>query len=171
VIGVLYMKNMNPGPTIFINNPQYIYAVFIIFILANLVMLPLGWAAIKGAKTILRIPREILMPCILMFCIVGAFAINNSAFGVTVMLIFGVLGFLMEENGIPVAPCILGIVLGSMLEENFVTSMIKSDGSFLAFFERPIAGVLGIATILVWIAPVLMTAFRSHRAKLRGAAE
>jgi putative tricarboxylic transport membrane protein len=171
VIGVLYMKNMNPGPTIFINNPQYIYAVFIIFILANLVMLPLGWAAIKGAKTILRIPREILMPCILMFCIVGAFAINNSAFGVTVMLIFGVLGFLMEENDIPVAPCILGIVLGSMLEENFVTSMIKSDGSFLAFFERPIAGVLGIATILVWIAPVLMAAFRSHRTKFRGAAE
>jgi TctA family transporter len=171
VIGVLYLKNMNPGPTIFMNNPEYIYAVFIIFILANLVMLPLGWAAIKGAKTILRIPREILMPCILMFCIVGAFAINNSAFGVTVMLVFGVLGFLMEENRIPVAPCILGIVLGPMLEENFVTSMIKSDGSFLAFFERPIAGGLGIATLLVWIAPLLMTAFRSKGARLGGAAE
>ncbi len=171
VIGVLYLKNMNPGPTIFMNNPEYIYAVFIIFILANLVMLPLGWAAIKGAKTILRIPREILMPCILMFCIVGAFAINNSAFGVTVMLVFGVLGFLMEENRIPVAPCILGIVLGPMVEENFVTSMIKSDGSFLAFFERPIAGALGIATLLVWIAPLLMKAFRSKGARLGGAAE
>jgi TctA family transporter len=87
---------------------------------------------------------------------VGAFAINNSVFGVAVMLAFGVLGFFMEENGIPVAPCILGIVLGPMLEENFVTSMIKSDGSFLAFFERPIAGGLGAATLLVWLLPVLM---------------
>jgi putative tricarboxylic transport membrane protein len=156
VIGVLYLKNMNPGPTIFMNNPQYIYAVFIIFVLANIVMVPLGWAAIKAAKTILRLPREILMPCILMFCIVGAFAINNSVFGVIVMLVFGVLGFLMEENEIPVAPCILGIVLGSMLEENFVTSMIKSNGSFAAFFERPIAGALGVATILVWALPLIL---------------
>jgi putative tricarboxylic transport membrane protein len=166
VIGVLYLKNMNPGPTIFIQNPQYIYAVFIIFILANLVMIPLGWAAIKGAGTILRIPREILMPCILMFCIVGAFAVNNSTFGVVVMLIFGVLGFVMEENGIPVAPCILGIVLGPMLEESFVTSMIKSDGSFLAFFERPISGFLGIVTIAVWLLPAifwLRDAFRTKR--------
>jgi TctA family transporter len=168
VIGVLYLKNMNPGPTIFLNNPQYIYAVFIIFILANLVMLPLGWAAIKGARTILRIPREILMPCILMFCIVGAFAINNSAFGVAVMLVFGVLGFLMEENDIPVAPCILGIVLGPMLEENFVTSMIKSDGSYLAFFERPISGVLGIATLLVWLSPLLLMVLRSRKTAIAG---
>jgi putative tricarboxylic transport membrane protein len=165
VIGVLYLKNLNPGPTIFINNPQYIYAVFIIFILANIVMVPLGWAAIKGAKQILRIPRNILMPCILMFCIVGAFAINNSVFGVVIMLAFGVLGFIMEENDIPVAPCILGIVLGPMLEENFVTSMIKSDGSFVAFFERPIAGALGIATALVWIVPVL---WRFAALRLRG---
>jgi TctA family transporter len=102
------------------------------------------------------------MPCILMFCIVGAFAINNSIFGVAVMLCFGVLGFLMEENGIPVAPCILGIVLGPMLEEHFVTSMIKSDGSFLAFFERPIAGTLGVATVLVWVLPALLMRRRSR---------
>ena len=163
VIGVLYLKNMNPGPTIFINNPQYIYAVFIIFILANLVMIPFGWAAIKAAKQILLIPRHILMPCILMFCIVGAFAINNSVFGVTVMLIFGVLGFIMEENGIPVAPCILGIVLGPMVEENFVTSMIKSDGSFLAFFERPISAGLGALAILVWLSPLIVWLWRRSK--------
>jgi TctA family transporter len=169
VIGVLYLKNMNPGPTIFLNNPEYIYAVFIIFILANIIMLPLGWAAMKGAGYVLRIPRTILMPCILMFCIVGAFAINNSVFGIVVMLAFGILGFIMEENDIPVAPCILGIVLGRTVEENFVTSMIKSDGSFAGFFERPIAGVLGAATILVWFLPLLMMLWsrrggRPHRA-------
>lgn len=160
VIGVLYMKNMNPGPTMFINNPQYIYAVFIIFILANLLMIPFGWAAIKGAKQILRVPRKILMPCILMFCVVGAFAVNNSVYGVVLMLAFGVLGFLMEENGIPVAPAILGIVLGSMVEENFVTSMIKADGQLTAFFERPIAAGLGLLTVLVWLSPLLLMAWR-----------
>jgi TctA family transporter len=163
VIGVLYLKNMNPGPTLFIENPQNIYAVFLIFILANLVMIPLGWAAIRGARVILRIPREVLMPCILMFCVVGAFAINNTAFGIAVMLFFGVLGFFMEENGIPVAPCILGLVLGPMLEENFVTSMIKADGSFLGFFERPIAGALGAATLLVWIVPLALALRRGSR--------
>jgi TctA family transporter len=170
VIGVLYLKNMNPGPTIFLNNPEYIYAVFIIFILANLVMLPLGWAAMKGAGYVLRIPRRILMPCILMFCIVGAFAINNSVFGIVVMLTFGILGFIMEENDIPVAPCILGIVLGRMLEENFVTSMIKSNGSFAGFFDRPIAGVLGVATILVWFLPLLMMLWSRRRGRPRAAA-
>jgi len=85
-----------------------------------------------------------------MFCIVGAFAITNSPFAVAIMLVFGMLGFLMEENGFPVAPVILGIVLGPMLEQSFVTSMIKSDGSFLAFFARPIAGALGVVTLLVW---------------------
>src|SRR5512144_2883665 len=73
VIGVLYIKGMNPGPTIFIENPANIYAVFIVFFLANLLMIPFGWAAIKAAKRILDIPRPILMPVILLFCVVGAF--------------------------------------------------------------------------------------------------
>ena len=70
------------------------------------------------------------------------------------MLAFGVLGFLMEENGFPVAPAILGIVLGPMLEGNFFNSMIKANGNFIAFFERPIAGVLGVVTIGIWIAMI-----------------
>ena len=61
------------------------------------------------------------------------------------MLVFGIVGYLMEENGFPVAPAILGMVLGAMLEENFISSMIKADGRLLAFFERPIAGGLGVA--------------------------
>jgi TctA family transporter len=66
------------------------------------------------------------------------------------MLVFGVLGFFMEENGLPVAPAILGIVLGPMLENNFFNSMIKADGAVWPFFERPIAGALGVATLAVW---------------------
>jgi putative tricarboxylic transport membrane protein len=152
-IGVLYLKGMNPGPTLFVNNPQNIYAVFIVFILAQLLMLPLGWMAIKVAKRILRIPASVLMPLILLFCVVGSFAINNSLFGVVVMLVAGVIGFLMERWGFPVAPTILGVVLGTMLEEHFFSSLIKADGNFLVFFERPIAGTLGALTLLIWLWP------------------
>ena len=154
-IGVLYLKDMNPGPTLFVNNPQNIYAVFIVFMLAQLLMLPLGWGAIKVAKQILRIPATLLMPLILLFCIVGSFAMNNSLFGVVVMLAAGVAGFFMERWGFPVAPTILGVVLGTMVEEQFFASLIKADGNFLAFFERPIAGTLGGLCLLIWLWPLL----------------
>jgi TctA family transporter len=162
VIGVLYMKGMNPGPTVFLQNPQFIYAVFIIFVIANLLMLPLGWAAIKGAGKLLRAPRRILLPVILLFCIVGSFAITNSPYGILVMLIFGIVGWLMEENGIPVAPLVLGIVLGELLEQSFLTSMMKADGDPSAFFTRPIAGTLGVVTLAVW-AVIAWRAIRESR--------
>ena len=154
VIGVLYIKGLNPGPTIFMEKAPEMYAIFIVFILANLLMIPLGVAAIKGASRLLRAPREVLMPVILLFCVVGSFAINNSLFGVVLMLAFGIAAFIMEENGFPVAPAILGMVLGSMLEEHFISSMIKSDGRLLAFFERPIAGGLGALTMAVSAWPI-----------------
>ena len=155
VIGVLYMKNMNPGPTLFTTNPQNIYAVFLLFILANIIMIPLGILCIKVAKRILRVPREILMPLILLFCIVGTFAINNSLFEVGIMLVAGILAYILEANRFPIAPAILGVVLGGMLEENFITSMIKSNGDLGAFFARPIALCLAVLCILVWSWPLI----------------
>ena len=163
VIGVLYMKNLNPGPTLFMDNAPTVYAVFLLFILANLLMLPFGWAAIKSFKQILRMPRKALLPCILVFCILGAFAINNSVVGVAMMLGFGVLAWFMEENGIPVAPAILGMVLGTLLEEHFVTSMIKSEGHVSAFFERPIAGTLGVLMIALVVVPPLLRLLNRRR--------
>jgi TctA family transporter len=151
VIGVLFMKNMNPGPSMFIENAHIMYSVFIIFIIANLLMLPLGWAAIKASRHILSVPRNILVPLILLMCIVGSFAITNSVNAVVIMLVGGLLGWLMEENGFPVAPVILGLVLGEMLESNFMTSMIKADGSLMGFFSRPIAATLGVMTIVTWV--------------------
>jgi TctA family transporter len=165
VIGVLYMKNLNPGPTLFLNNAPSVYAVFLLFILANLLLLPLGWAAIKSFKQILRMPRRALLPCILVFCILGAFAINNSVIGIAMMLGFGVLAWLMEENGFPVAPAILGMVLGTLLEEHFVTSMIKAEGRVSAFFERPIAGTLGVLMIGLIVLPAVLRLLRYRRAR------
>jgi TctA family transporter len=164
VIGVLYMKNMNPGPTLFTTNPQNIYAVFLLFIVANIIMIPLGILCIKVAKRILRVPRNILMPLILLFCIVGTFAINNSIFEVTVMLVAGLVAYVLEANRFPIAPAILGVVLGGMLEENFITSMIKSNGDLGAFFARPIALGLAAVTMLVWFVPGVMKLVRGRRA-------
>ena len=159
-IGVLYMKNMNPGPMLFVENPQNIYAVFIVFILAQLLMLPLGWMAILAAKRILRVPAALLMPLILLFCIVGSFAINNTLFGVVIMGVAGVLAFFMERWGFPVAPTILGVVLGTMLEEHFFSSLVKADGQLWPFFERPIAGVLGALVLLIWCWPLVRRGLR-----------
>ena len=168
VIGVLYIKGLNPGPSIFMSNSASIYAIFMVFILANLLLLPLGIAAIKGAKQLLRVPREVLMPVILLFCVVGSFAINNSVFGVVLMLVFGLSAYLMEDNGFPVAPAILGMVLGAMLEEHFIRAMIRADGSFLAFFERPIAGSLGILALVVACVPLIRWILRSRMLLPRG---
>ena len=144
------MKGMNPGPSVFLENPQFIYAVFLIFILANILMLPLGWLAIKCSKQILRVPRNVLVPIILIFCVVGSYTMTNSPYGIIVMLAMGLVGWIMEENGFPIAPAILGLVLGKMLEQNFMTSMINADGSLFGFFNRPIATTLGVMTVMVW---------------------
>ena len=164
VIGVLYLKGLNPGPAIFIENPQNVYAVLLIFFLANLLLFPLGWAHIKVARNILRVPRNVLMPVILLFCVVGAFAINNSVFDVGVMVVFGLLAYFMEANEFPIAPTILGVVLGGMLEQNFVSSLIKAGGDPLAFVDRPIAAFLGAATILLWLSPIVKRVIRRRSA-------
>ena len=163
VIGVLYVKGMNPGPTVFLEQPELIYAVFVSFFVANLLLLPLGYLAIRSSRQMLRVPRSVLMPIILMFCIVGTFAINNTVFGVVILLCLGLLAWLMEENGFPIAPAMLGLVLGPLLEDAFMTSMIKANGDAVAFFERPVSGVLGLVTIAIWLSPLVFAALRSRK--------
>ncbi len=150
-IGVLYLKGLNPGPLIFTRNPDLVYAVFIAFLCANIVLVPIGLMAIKLSSYLLRIPANMLMPIILIFCIVGVFAINNTVFAVWVMLVLGMLAFVMEENGFPIAPTILGIVLGRMVEDNFMVSIMKTGGGLTGFFERPIAAILGVTTLAIWL--------------------
>ena len=153
VIGVLFMKGLRPGPMIFEQQPELVYAVYISFIIANILMVPFGYLAIKASGTALKVPRNILMPTILMFCIVGSFAINNSFFDVGLMLAMGILGYFFENNGIPVAPIVLGMVLGPIVEQNFMVSMIKSEWDLTQFFTRPTAAILGVMTIVTWLAP------------------
>lgn len=156
VIGVLLMKNITPGPAIFQNEAQLplVYGIYITFLLANLILIPLGFLAIRAGSLIVRIPRPNILPLILLFCIVGAFAIDASYFDVWVMLAMGVLGFFLERFQIPLGPVVLGIILGPRLEETFVQNLTKS-ASLLDFFSRPIAAVLGVLCIALWTLPVI----------------
>jgi TctA family transporter len=155
VIGVLFMKGLRPGPMIFQQTPEILYAVYVTFILANLVLIPFGVMAIKAGSQMLRVPRNMLMPAILMFCIVGSFAINNTAFDVGIMLGTGALAYFMEANDIPVAPAVLGLVLGRLLEDSFMVSMIKSEWDLTVFFHRPVSAILGVVTIILWSSPFI----------------
>ncbi len=161
-IGVLLMKGLTPGPQIFTNDATLVGALFGSFFIANIVMLFTGAVAIALATFILKVPRSVLMPLILLSSLVGAFAITGSTLAIWIVLVLGVIGYFMEENGVPMAPAILGIVLGRVLEDNFMLSMMKSQGSMLAFFERPVSAVLGSLTVLLW-AFLLYRALRQLR--------
>ncbi|WP_148253703.1 tripartite tricarboxylate transporter permease [Aidingimonas lacisalsi] len=163
VIGVLYMKGMNPGPTIFMDESGLIYALFIVFIIANLMMLPIGYMAIRLSKIFILTPSKILMPIILCFCIVGAFAINNSIIDIWLMLIVGGIAFVLSRNDFPMAPAILGLVLGGTVENNFMSAMMRTDGNFLSFFSRPISATLGVIVILIWVSPLIISCVKRIR--------
>lgn len=154
------MKGLRPGPMIFEKHPEIVYAVYLSFIVANLLMIPFGYLAIKASGTVLRVPKNVLMPAILVFCVVGVFAINNSLFDVGLMLAMGIFGYFLEANGIPVAPVVPGMVLGAILEQNFMVSMIKTAWDLIQFFARPVALVLAILTLLTWFAPLLLSLLR-----------
>ena len=163
VIGVLYMKGLRPGPQIFEQNAELVYSVYSAFILANILLVLFGYLAVRGSTYILRVPRNILLPIIVLCCVVGAFAINNSLFDVGIMLAMGVVGYILEVNGVPVAPVVLGLVLGPILEKNFMFSMTKSDWDLIEFFSRPVAAGLGLITIATWLAPVYPKLLRAVR--------
>jgi putative tricarboxylic transport membrane protein len=168
LIGVLFMKGLRPGPMLFEQHPDLVYAVYLSFIIANVLMIPFGYLAIKASGLMLRVPRNILMPAILMFCVVGSFAINNSLFDVGLMLAMGILGYFLEANGIPVAPIVLGMVLGPIVEQNFMVSMIKTNWDLPQFFSRPTAAVLGTLTVLIWVVPLYPLLRARLRARVTG---
>ena len=153
-IGVLYMKGLNPGPTLFTEKASSMYALYIVFILANLIMIPLGILMIRSARYILFVPRALVMPVIILLCAVGSFATGNNLALVFTVAVFGLIGYFMDRNGYPVAALVLGAVMGTMVEQNFVTSLIKSDGSLLPFVSRPVAAVLAAMTLAAVLWPL-----------------
>ena len=149
-IGVLMLKGLTPGPRIFATDADLVGAIFGAFLIANLLMVPVGLLVIRFASLVLRADRRVLMPLILVFSLVGAYAVDATVTSIWIVLAIGLVAFFLEENGVPVAPAILAIVLGPMIESSFMTSMIKTQGALWGFFERPVAAVLGGLTLLVW---------------------
>lgn len=162
-VGVLVMKGLDPGPQLLTVHPENFYAVMLVFVIANLLMLPLGYIAARNARWIFEVPRPLLNAAVLLLCIVGSFAMNNTVFSIGVMLVLGIVAYVLEEHGFAIAPIILGIVLGPLVETNFTTSMIITSGNFLGFFERPIAAVLGVTTLLIWSFAIYGTISRLRR--------
>lgn len=149
-IGVLLLKGLTPGPRIFIDQPELTSALFGSFLVANVMMIPVGILAILASTFILKVPRAVMAPVILLFSMVGAFAISGTVTAVWIVLALGLMGYYMEKVGIPLAPAILGIVLGKIIEDNFMVSMIKAQGDLTAFFDRQYSMVLGIITLGLW---------------------
>lgn len=153
VIGVLMMKNLTPGPQIFVEQTTFVYSIYLLFILANLVLLPVGLMAIRVSGTILQIPKAILFPLIVAFCVTGSYALNGSLFDVMTMLGMGVLGFVLVRFGMPTAPVVLGIILGGPLEERLVQSLTASGGQISGLVQRPLSIALATAfvALLAWM--------------------
>ncbi len=162
-IGVLYMKGLNPGPTLFTENAASMYAIYWIFLIANIIMIPLGILMIRGTSYVLEVPRSAIMASVLLCCAVGAYAVTNSPFSILVVAAFGVVGFVMDRFGYSVAAFVLGLVMGPMVEQNFVTSLIKSGGSLMPFVDRPVAAILALLTSVALLAPLAARLLPSAR--------
>lgn len=157
LLAALFIHGVRPGPLIMVEFPNFIFEVAAMLFWASLAILVFGLALTRPMLLVLRVPRAYLMPVIFVLCVVGAFAIASRVFDIWVMLGFGVLGFALREMDYPMAPLVLGIVLGDILDKNFRRAMVLSDGSLEPFFTRPISAVLAaltILTILLGLAPV-----------------
>ena len=164
-IGVLYMKGLNPGPTLFTEKASSMYALYIVFLISNIIMIPLGIMMIRSARYVLYVPRSLIMPVIVLLCAVGSFATGNNLALVFTVATFGLVGYFMDRNGYPVAALVLGAVMGTMVEQSFVTSLIKSDGSLLPFFSRPVAAVLAFLSFAAVLWPLAVWVRRPRIAR------
>jgi putative tricarboxylic transport membrane protein len=146
LMAAMIIHGVKPGPMIMIENPQFVYDVVAMMLFATIGILIYGLVLTKALVQVLRVPQNFLIPIIFVLCVVGSFAIAGRMFDVYVMLIFGVIGFGLRHFGYPMAPLVLGIVLGDLLEKNLRRALILSDGDISPFFTRPISGV--VATLI-----------------------
>jgi putative tricarboxylic transport membrane protein len=162
LLGALMMHGVTPGPRLIQENPAIFWGVVASMYVGNGMLLLLNLPLIGLWVQVLKVPYKILFPLIILFCVIGAYSINNSTFDIAIMLIFGVLGYLMRKYNFEGAPMVLAFVLGPMLENALRLSLLMSDGSFLIFFNRPIAAGGMIVTILMLVSCII-PAIRKRR--------
>ena len=154
LFGAFLIHGISPGPLLIRDHPDIFWGVVSSMYLGNVVLLVLNVPLIPLWVQVLRIPGKVLYPLVLLFCVLGAYGINNNVFDIFVMLAFGIAGYLLNKKGYEAPPLILAFVLGPLFEVNLRRSLLISQGSFSIFITRPIAlGVL-ICCFLLAIVPL-----------------
>ena len=163
MLGGLLIWGLQPGPTLFTDRPDFVWGLIASMYTGNVIGVLMVLAFVPLFAAILRIPFAILTPLIVVICAIGAYAVNNSMVDVWYMLIFGVIGYAFKKLDYPLAPLVLALVLGDMAENALRQSLIMSQGSFMIFFQSPIAAVITAAALFFFIMPVLTPVWRRLR--------
>jgi putative tricarboxylic transport membrane protein len=142
LMAAMLIHGVNPGPLIMVENPQFVYEVVAMMFLASVGILIYGLTLTRPLIWVLQFPKLLIMPVVFVLCVVGSYAIAQRMFDVYVMLAFGVIGFVLRRLNFPMAPLVLGIVLGDLLEKNLRRGLVLQDGDLTAFFTRPISFVM-----------------------------
>jgi len=148
ILGAFMIHGLRPGPLLFQDNLSLIYALFIGIMMSSIFLFVVGKFSIKIISRIADIPQRILFPIVLVLCVFGAYAVNNTVFDVGVMFVMGLVGFIMLKLKIPAAPFLIAFILGPMLEDNFRQSLLMSRGSWTIFFSCPSCWIFWGLTIL-----------------------
>ena len=154
LMAAMIIHGVQPGPMLMVNQPQFAYDIVAITLIATLCILAFGLMMVRPLMWVLRVPRAIIMPVVFVLCTVGAYAIASRVFDIWVMLGVGVLCFFLRREGFPVAPFVLGIVLGDIVDKSLRRGLVLSDGDLTPFFTRPIAGTLAAVAIITILAQV-----------------
>ena len=148
LLGGLMMYGLQPGPMLFQQNPQFVWAVIASMYIGNVMLLVLNLPLVGMWAKIVRIPFYILGPMIVFCAVIGTYSIRFQSFDIWVMILFGVIGYFMRKLGYPVAPMVLASVLAQMLETSLGQALLISQGSPMIFFTRPISAVFMVLALL-----------------------
>jgi putative tricarboxylic transport membrane protein len=148
LLGALMLHGVTPGPMISFEHPNFIIEVAAILLLASVAMWVVGMLLARQVVKVLRIPTQIFMPIIGVLCMIGSYALGINVFNLYLMLPVGIVSYFLIEMGYPIAPLVIGVILGPMADENLRRALMVSQGSFLPIFTRPVSLILFL--IIVW---------------------
>ena len=165
LLGGLMMWGLNPGPLLFDTNPEFCWGLISSMYVANVFTLLVAILVIPFLIKILSVPVKYMIPIITCVCIVGAYSTSNSMYGVIIMFISGIVGYLLDKNGFSTAPMLLAFVLAPMLEKNMRKAFIASQGSLEIFVDSPLKLVLLAVFLVLVLTPVVKSILRKAKAK------
>jgi putative tricarboxylic transport membrane protein len=164
LLGALMLHGVTPGPMITFEHPTFIMEVAAILLLASMAMWISGMLLAKQVVKVLRIPPQIFMPIIGVLCIIGSYSLGLSIFNLYLMLPVGIVAYFLTEMGYPIAPLVIGVILGPMADENLRRALMVSQGSFMPVFTRPVALILFLIIVLTIISQFKF--YRNFKTKL-----